>query len=191
MRAADHAPICHAAHLFRAFSCRRTARRFLFHRPGRADAVWRGSCSLDRRTYPAAAPFHPALALLAAACFGALWGLVPAMLREFIGVNEIISTLLLNSVAGVLVSLVRLGRLSITARLLPLVASTKVTSGILLAVAAAYRDLYLPLENRPRPGNTQLSPGAALCLIRWYSQAYDRAARHGTERRSCRAGRGS
>ena len=51
--------------------------------------------------------------------------------------NEIIATLLLNSVAGVLVSLVRLGRLSVTARLLPLVASTKVTSGSLLAVAAA------------------------------------------------------
>ena len=83
-------------------------------------------------------PFHPALALLAAACFGALWGLVPAVLREYIGVNEIISTLLLNSVAGVLVSLVRLGRISDMARLLPLVASTKVTSGILLAVTAAF-----------------------------------------------------
>ena len=83
-------------------------------------------------------PCHPALALFAAACLGALWGLVPAMLREFIGVNEIISTLLLNSVAGVLVSLVRLGRLSATARLLPLAASTKVTPAILLAVAAAF-----------------------------------------------------
>jgi len=83
-------------------------------------------------------PIHPALALLVAACFGALWGLVPAILKEYIGVNEIISTLLLNSVAGVLVGLVRLGSLSATARLLPLVVSTKVTSGILLAIAAAF-----------------------------------------------------
>jgi simple sugar transport system permease protein len=82
-------------------------------------------------------PMHPVLALMGAAFFGALWGLVPAILREYIGVNEIISTLLLNSVAGVLVGLVRLGRLADTARLLPLVVSTKVTAGILLAVATA------------------------------------------------------
>ncbi len=98
---------------------------------GAAAAAWVGAHIMLPQ------PLHPALALVAAACFGGLWGLVPAILREFIGVNEIISTLLLNSVAGVLVGLVRLGRLSATARLLPLAAGTKVTAGILLALAAA------------------------------------------------------
>jgi simple sugar transport system permease protein len=94
-------------------------------------------------------PFHPVVALMGAAFFGALWGLVPAVLKEFIGVNEIISTLLLNSVAGVLVGLVRLGRLSETARLLPLVASTKVTAGILLAVTTTF-GIYLFLWRTAR-----------------------------------------
>lgn len=97
---------------------------------GAAAATWVGAHLVLPQ------PFHPVLALIGAAIFGALWGLVPAILREYIGVNEIISTLLLNSVAGVLVGLVRLGRLSETARLLPLVESTKVTAGILLAIIA-------------------------------------------------------
>jgi general nucleoside transport system permease protein len=98
---------------------------------GAAAAAWVGGHIMLPQ------PMHPIFALLAAACFGALWGLVPAILREYIGVNEIISTLLLNSVAGVLVGLVRLGRLSISSRLLPLVVSTKVTAGIILAVLLA------------------------------------------------------
>ena len=109
-------------------------------------------------------PIHPAVALLAAACFGALWGLVPAILKEYIGVNEIISTLLLNSVAGVLVGLVHLGSLSATARLLPLVVSTKVTFGILLAIAAAL-GVYIYLWRTGRGleiRNTAQSPRFAL-----------------------------
>lgn len=109
-------------------------------------------------------PVHPALALLAAAGFGALWGLVPAILREFIGVNEIISTLLLNSVAGVLVGLIRLGKLSETARLLPLVDSAKVTVGILLAAAAAF-GIYIYLWKTGRGfeiRNTAQAPRFAL-----------------------------
>ncbi len=81
-------------------------------------------------------PLHPSVAILAAALFGALWGLVPAVLREYVGVNEIISTLLLNPIAGFLVGQVRLPRIQESARLIPLVEGTKVTAGIFLGLAA-------------------------------------------------------
>jgi general nucleoside transport system permease protein len=80
---------------------------------------------------------HPAVALAGAAFLGCLWGLVPALLKHYIGVNEIIATLLLNPIAGVLVSLVRLPRVEVSARLSPLISSTKLSSGILIALAAA------------------------------------------------------
>jgi general nucleoside transport system permease protein len=80
---------------------------------------------------------HPAVAFIAAAFFGALWGLVPALLREYLGINEIISTLLLNPIAAFLVGQFRLPRIQESAKLLPLVPSTKVTVGIFLGLIAA------------------------------------------------------
>src|SRR5688500_6372983 len=80
---------------------------------------------------------HPVVALVGAALLGGLWGLVPALLKEFIGVNEIIATLLLNPIASVLVGLVWLPRVDVSARLSPLIPSTKLSSGIFIALAAA------------------------------------------------------
>jgi simple sugar transport system permease protein len=80
---------------------------------------------------------HPAIALIGAAFFGALWGLVPALLKHFIGVNELLSTLLLNPIASVLVGLVWLPRVGASARLSPLIPSTKLSAGILIALTAA------------------------------------------------------
>src|SRR5687768_9725665 len=80
---------------------------------------------------------HPAVALAGAALFGGLWGLIPAVLKHFIGVNEIISTLVLNPIASVLVGLAWLPRVEETARLSPLIPSTKLSAGILIAIAAA------------------------------------------------------
>ena len=80
---------------------------------------------------------HPAIALIGSALLGGLWGLVPALLKHYIGVNEIISTLLLNPIASVLVSLVWLPRVDISARLPPLIQSTKLSVGIFIALAAA------------------------------------------------------
>lgn len=79
---------------------------------------------------------HPAAAIAAAALFGALWGLVPALLREYLGINEIISTLLLNPIAGFLVSQFQLPRIQESAILAPLVQSTKMTAGIFLGLTA-------------------------------------------------------
>ena len=80
---------------------------------------------------------HPAIALVGAALLGGLWGLVPALLKHFIGVNEIIATLLLNPIASVLVGLVRLPDANVSARLPPLIPSTKLSAGIFIALAAA------------------------------------------------------
>ena len=81
---------------------------------------------------------HPAVALIGAALFGGLWGLVPALLKHFISVNEIIATLLLNPIASVLVGLFWLPRVEMSARLLPLIQSTKLSAGIFIALAAAF-----------------------------------------------------
>ena len=95
-------------------------------------------------------PFvHPAVALVGAALLGGLWGLIPALLKHFIGVNEIISTLLLNPIASVLVSLFWLPRVNVSARLSPLIPSTKLSAGIFIALAAALL-IYLFLWHTTR-----------------------------------------
>ena len=97
---------------------------------GAAAATWIGS----RLRLPVGV--HPIAALLAAMLFGGLWGLVPALLKEYIGVNEIISTLLLNPLSGLVVGLFPMGRLADTAILKPLIHSTKLSAGIFIAVGA-------------------------------------------------------
>ena len=80
---------------------------------------------------------HSAIALIGAALIGGLWGLVPALFKHFVGVNEILSTLLLNPIASVLVGLVRLPGVEVSARLSPLIPSTKLSAGIFIALATA------------------------------------------------------
>lgn len=45
---------------------------------------------------------HPVFCLLIAAIVGALWGVIPAVLKVYLGVNELIITIVLNTVAGLL-----------------------------------------------------------------------------------------
>ncbi|WP_169564338.1 ABC transporter permease [Microbacterium indicum] len=52
---------------------------------------------------PAPAGLHPVLCLAAAAIVGGLWGVIPAVLKVFLGVNELIITIVLNTIAGLLV----------------------------------------------------------------------------------------
>lgn len=80
---------------------------------------------------------HAAVALLGAALLGGIWGLIPGILKHFIGVNEVITTLFLNPIAAVLVGLVWLPRIEMSARLMPLLSSTKFSAGFFLALAAA------------------------------------------------------
>ncbi|MEV8267314.1 ABC transporter permease [Microbacterium sp. NPDC076911] len=52
---------------------------------------------------PAPAVLSPILCLLAAALVGAAWGVIPAILKVYLGVNELIITIVLNAMAGLLV----------------------------------------------------------------------------------------
>lgn len=52
---------------------------------------------------PLPAGIHPIVSLAAAAFFGALWGLIPALLKVYLRVNELIITIILNTMAGLLV----------------------------------------------------------------------------------------
>ncbi len=97
---------------------------------GAAAATWIGS----RVLLPAGV--HPAAALFAAMVFGGLWGLVPAILKEYVGVNEIISTLLLNPIASLVIGFFPMGRLADTALLMPLIPSTKLSAGIFISLGA-------------------------------------------------------
>jgi len=106
---------------------------------GAAAACWIGS------RFSLGAGLHPAAALLAAAAFGALWGLLPALIREFSGANEIIVTLLLNPIAGILVGFFPMGRIQASAQLAPMAPGTKFTVGFFLAVEAALL-IYLILR---------------------------------------------
>ena len=78
-----------------------------------ADALWSRSRQLAGRFRVPAAGHPSRCRLLGAALLGGLWGLVPALLKHYIGVNEIIATLLLNPIASVLVGLVRLPRVDV------------------------------------------------------------------------------
>jgi ABC-type uncharacterized transport system permease subunit len=49
------------------------------------------------------AGLHPIVCLAASAIVGALWGVIPAILKAFLGVNELIITIVLNAIAGLLV----------------------------------------------------------------------------------------
>jgi ABC-type uncharacterized transport system permease subunit len=110
---------------------------------GAAAASWLGG-------YLSLPPvIHPVIALIGAALLGGAWGLVPALLKHFIGVNEIIATLLLNPIASILVSLVWLPSVNMSARLSPLIASTKLSSGIGIALVAALL-IYLFLWHTTR-----------------------------------------
>lgn len=81
---------------------------------------------------------HPLLALLLAAGFGMGYALLPTALRVFLGINEIITTILFNSIAFYLVGLIPSGYgrwISQSARLTTLVPGTKLNTGLIIALA--------------------------------------------------------
>jgi ABC-type uncharacterized transport system permease subunit len=92
-----------------------------------------------------------ALILLAGATTGALWGLIPALLRVFAKTNEAISSLLLNYAAGLMVTWLvfepwkdpaSLGQAYSTEltdqQTLPIIWGSRVHAGVFIAVAAAF-----------------------------------------------------
>jgi ABC-type uncharacterized transport system permease subunit len=82
-------------------------------------------------------PWIVAIAFCAGAVAGAFWGFIPGLLKALLDVNELISTLLLNPMAFLLIAPVSFMRIPPAGRLLPLVASTKLNAGLFIALAAA------------------------------------------------------
>lgn len=79
---------------------------------------------------------HPAPALAGAMLIGALWALLPVMLKLALGVNEIISSILFNTLASFCLGWFAMGRIVPEARLLALAPGTKLSVGIFFALAA-------------------------------------------------------
>jgi simple sugar transport system permease protein len=77
------------------------------------------------------------LALSGGAAAGAFWGFIPGFLKAMLGVNEVISTLLLNPIALLIIGPVSFWRIPQLSRLAPLVRATKLNAGIFIALGAA------------------------------------------------------
>jgi simple sugar transport system permease protein len=120
---------------------------------GAAAGTWLGA----RLGLP---PFiHPAVALAGGAVAGALWGWIPGLLKSRLEINEVVVTLVMNQLAGLLVGLVWLPRIRESARLAPLAFNTKLSLGFFLALAmAVLTSLYLW---RTGAGYTQRMAGQA------------------------------
>lgn len=78
-------------------------------------------------------PFLSTAAIFGAALFGSIWGLIPAILKEYLGMNEILTTLLFNSLASFLLGFIHLSGFPEIARLVPIIPRTKLTVGLPLA----------------------------------------------------------
>jgi ABC-type uncharacterized transport system permease subunit len=104
-------------------------------------------------------------AFCSGALAGAFWGFIPGVLKSFLNVNELISTLLLNPIAFLLIAPVSFMRIPQASRLLPLVASTKLNAGIFIALGAALF-IYLYLW-RMAPGLEVRSSGDSPIFARY------------------------
>lgn len=75
-------------------------------------------------------------ALMAGLAAGAVWGGMAGLLRVWIGVNEVIATLIMNPLAFLSVGLFGFGRISAKAELSALLPGSKVTAGLALGILA-------------------------------------------------------
>lgn len=95
-------------------------------------------------------PVHLVLILLGSAAIGALWGLIPALLKTHYGAHEVITTIMLNYVAILLIGYLvnyplhpaeelspATGPIVSSAELPQLIAGSQLTPGILLAALGA------------------------------------------------------
>ncbi|MFP5359973.1 MAG: ABC transporter permease [Actinomycetes bacterium] len=129
---------------------------------------------------------HPVLALAASAAAGALWGLIPAVLRIFLGVNELIVTIVLNTMAGLLLNFLvnyplraeasTVGYTPIideSARLPVWDSSTKLGLGFVLAILACAA-VWFHL-NRTTAGYEQRMSGEASMFARYAGMSSKKA----------------
>ncbi len=126
---------------------------------GAAVATWLAG------TAPLSGPLLVALALAGAMIAAGLWGAIPGLLKTQLGIHEVITTLLLNPIALTLVAPLGWGRVPDAARLPPLVATTKLNVGFILALSAVVL-IYLLLW-RSVPGYQLRMAGQAALFARF------------------------
>jgi ABC-type uncharacterized transport system permease subunit len=80
---------------------------------------------------------HVIFALGAGIFFGAIWGWIPGVLKAYLSVNEVISTLLMNQLSIFAVGFFRFGRGMAPLRFPPLARNTKLNLGLLIAFTTA------------------------------------------------------
>lgn len=127
---------------------------------------------------PAPAGLHPVFCLAAAAIVGALWGVIPAVLKVYLGVNELIITIVLNAMAGLLLDFLvnyplRAEASTVgytpsilpTARLALFDTSTKVGVGLVLAIIACIAVWFY--MSRTTRGYEQRMSGEATLFARY------------------------
>ncbi len=97
---------------------------------GAAAATWIAG------TVPWPRPLLLLTALLGAVAAGGLWGIIPGLLKTYLGINEVIVTLMLNPIAVAMVGPVSWWLVPEQARLLPLVSGTKLNAGFFIALGS-------------------------------------------------------
>lgn len=87
---------------------------------------------------------HPIIAIAVAGLVGAIWGILPVFLKYTFYIHEIISSFILNSIAGLLIGLLPLSwnKINETARLSQLAVGSKLNAGLILAIFASI-SIYL------------------------------------------------
>lgn len=126
---------------------------------GAAAAAWLSAAT----ELPSAA--RVGLALAGAVALGAGWGWIPGVLKQWLDINEVIVTLVMNTLAFLTVGAFRLPRVPEAARLASLAQGTKLNSGLFVAVAAALL-VYVYLW-RLAPGYEQRMAGEAPLFARF------------------------
>lgn len=89
---------------------------------------------------------HVIIALLTGVLAGAIWGWFPGFLKAYLGVNEVISTLVMNQLSIFAVGFFNFGRGLTSLRMVPLARNTKLNFGLLIAIGVAIL-LYHYLRN--------------------------------------------
>lgn len=97
---------------------------------GAAAAAWL-SAPLGLPAFP-----HTLLALLGGWLAGGVWSGIPGLLKVTLGVNEVITTLVMNQLAFLVIGFFRMYRVPEPVRLGVLASGTKLNSGVFIALAA-------------------------------------------------------
>ncbi len=105
---------------------------------GAAGATWIASLPI----FPEM--LHPTAALVIGFLAGAMWGIIPGFLKAYLNINEVIVTLILNPIALMVAAPVSWWPIPESARLRPLIPTTKLNLGFVIAViTAVILTLYL------------------------------------------------